>query len=102
MAISSLTYSPPVRRDARPPRPDYELLEAAGTLADEGKPLEAVIKVYQHLFPSQAVTDLATQPFSFVQGSSRVTSKIEGDDLVISVPLVKLPTGGSARLGPAR
>ena len=96
MAISSLTYAPPVRRDARPPRPDYELLEAAGAFADEGKPLEAVMKVFQHLFPSQAIPDLAKNPFSFVQGSSRVTAKIEGDDLAITVPLVRLPTGGSA------
>jgi hypothetical protein len=95
MSITSLTYVPPIRRGTRPSRPDYEQLEAAVALNDEGKHVEAVHKAFAHLFHTD-IPDLAKQPFTFVQGSSRVTARIEGDDLVIAVPLVRLPDGGRA------
>jgi hypothetical protein len=96
MAINSLSYAPPIRRGTRPVKPDYELLENAIGLAEEGKSLESVTKTFEHLFPSQKIPDLASSPFSFTQGSSRVTIKLENDELVVSVPLVKLPTGGGS------
>ena len=94
MAITSLTYEPPVRRSSTRPSLDYELLEAAVTLADEGRPLESLLKVFEHLLPGEKVPDLATSTFSFTQGSSKVTTRIENDDIVITVPLVKLPADG--------
>jgi hypothetical protein len=96
MTISSLRYAPPILRGERPPDPDFELLDAAVALNDEGRALESVTKVFEHLFPTQKVPNLAAGPFSFVQGSSRVTVRIDNGDLLVTVPLVKLPTGGSA------
>ena len=94
MAITSLTYEPPVRRSSTRPSLDYELLEAAVSLADEGRPLESLLKVFEHLLPGEKVPDLATSAFSFTQGSSKVTTRIENDDLIITVPLVKVPADG--------
>jgi hypothetical protein len=96
MALTSLMYDPPIRREARPAKRDYDLLEAAVTLSEEGKALESASTVFRHLFPTQEIPDLATTPFSFIQGSSRVTARIDGEEIVITVPLVRLPTGGSA------
>ena len=96
MAITTLTYAPPLRRNARRSNLDYEHLEAAATLAEQGRPVEALLKVFAHLLPGTAVPDLSKEAFSFTQGSSKVTTRVENDDLVISVPLVKLPEGGRA------
>lgn len=96
MTLSSLTYTSPIRRAQRAPKLDYQLLEAAVELAQKGDAKESVQKVYEHLFPTTPIPDLATETFRFTQGSSRVTSKIQGDSLKISVPLVKLPSGGAA------
>jgi hypothetical protein len=96
MAITTLTYEAPVRRSTRHPSLDYELLEAAATLAEEGRPVESLLKVFEHLLPTEKVPDLATHAFSFTQGSSTVTTRIENDDVVITVPLVRLPKDGRA------
>jgi hypothetical protein len=96
MSLTHLTYVAPIRHGTRPRRPDYEQLEAAVALNDEGKHLEAIHKAFAHLFVDVQVPDLSTQAFEFTQGSSKVTAKIEGDDLVIAVPLVRLPDGGRA------
>ncbi len=96
MAITTLTNDAPIRRSTRRPNLDYEHLEAAATLAEEGRPVEALLKVFAHLLPGAKIPDLATQAFSFTQGSSTVTTRIVDDDVVISVPLVKLPEGGRA------
>jgi hypothetical protein len=99
MPISSFTFARAVRRPAAFPVLDYELLEAAYGLSDEGRAHEATIKVLEHLFPGRPVPDLASEPFIFTQGSSRVTVRLEGEEgakeLTISVPLVKLPAGGA-------
>ena len=95
MSISSLTYSPPIRRGARPNPPDYQQLEAAVALHEDGRHVEAIHKAFAHLFRTD-IPDLATQPFTFVQGSSRVTAKLDGGDLILAVPLVRLPDGGRA------
>jgi hypothetical protein len=94
MAITSLTYEAPIRRSTRRPSLDYEHLETAATLAEQGRPVEAVLEVFAHLLPGVKVPDLATETFSFTQGSSTVSTRIENDDIVITVPLVQLPTGG--------
>jgi len=96
MPLRSLSFVPPVRRATRLPRRDYDLLETAATLAEEGKPIESLTKVFEHLFPSEPPPDLAARPFGFTQGSSRVSVRVDGDDLVVSVPLVRLPSGGSS------
>lgn len=94
MPLSSFTFVPSVRRPGAFPALDYELLEAAYTLSDEGRVLEAIAKVLAHLFPLQTVPDLKHEPFVFTQGSSRVSVRIENEELAISVPLVSLPAGG--------
>lgn len=96
MAISTLTYAPPIKRRPKPKKLDYDLIEAANHLADQHQPLAATAKVLAHLFPGADIPDLATTPFAYVQGTSRVTARIDGDDLAVSVPLVRLPTGGAA------
>ncbi len=96
MALSSLSYSPPVRRSRRGKAIDYELLEAAVNLAEEGRHSESLTKTLQHLLPEHTLPDFTKETFSFTQGSSEVMAKIEGDDIVVRVPLVKLPSGGAA------
>ncbi len=97
MAITALQYARPIRRSSRPTVFDYELLEAATTLAEQGHALESLAKILEHLFPERRpIASLQTNPFQFVQGSSRVSVSIDSEDLVIRVPLVRLPSGGSA------
>src|SRR5512143_2580243 len=96
MPITSLTYEAPVRRSARRPTLDYEHLETAATLAEEGRFVESLTKVFEHLFPNDKIPNFSTETFSFTQGSSRVTTRIEGDDVVITVPFVRLPEGGKS------
>lgn len=96
MAITSLTYLPPLRRLPLPLELDYELLEAASASSDDGDTTGAIHKVFAHLFPGADVGDLAARPFTFVQGSSRVTAHIVDGDLTITVPLVRLvPTANA-------
>lgn len=96
MGITSLTYEPPVRRSERRERLDYGLLEAAVTAFDEGRHAESLAKTFEHLFPGATPPRLEAAPFSFAQGSSRVTAYLEGGDVVIAVPLARLPPGGKA------
>lgn len=96
MAITSLTYAAPVRRLPRPLNLDYALLEAASAASDDGQVDDAIHKVFAHLFPGAAVGDLAAQPFTFVQGSSQVTARVEDGQLAITVPLVRLTPTGNA------
>ena len=96
MAITSLTYAAPLRRLPRPLNLDYALLEAASTASDDGQVDDAIHKVFAHLFPGAAVCDLAAQPFTFVQGSSQVTARVEDGQLAITVPLVRLTPTGNA------
>jgi hypothetical protein len=94
MAPSSFSFAPAVRRPAAFPALDYGLLEAAYAAAEEGHPQDAIGKVLAHLFPGRELPDLTLQPFTFTQGSSHVSVKLEGDELAISVPLIRLPQGG--------
>lgn len=96
MGLSSLTYLAPVRRYVQPPRRDYERLEEALALAEAGRGADAVAAVLAHFFPDRALPDLKRHAFTFTQGSSRVSTRIEGDELLVVVPLVRLPTGGAA------
>ena len=96
MAITSLTYAAPLRRLPRPLNLDYALLEAASAASDDGQVDDAIHKVFAHLFPGAAVGDLAAQPFTFVQGSSQVTARVEDGQLAITVPLVRLTPTGNA------
>lgn len=96
MAIASLTYHAPIARHLAPPALDYELYEQAVVLAESGQPVDALVKTLQHLFPDREIGDIATQPFEFSQGSSRVTVSLHGDDVRIAVPFVELPAGGRA------
>jgi len=92
--LGSLSYLEPVRRLARYVPLDYDLLEAASELSHQGQPVDAVTHVYRHLFPNLEIGDLRAEPFTFVQGSSQVTTRIDGDALVITVPLVHLTSDG--------
>lgn len=96
MPLSSLTYLAPVRRFVQPPRRDYERLDQALALAEAGRGADAVVAVLAHFFPQRTLPDLTQHAFTFTQGSSRVSTRIEGDELLVVVPLVRLPTGGAA------
>jgi hypothetical protein len=95
MALTSLSYAAPVRRLIPPAALDYDRLEAAAALADAGDTTAAIIAVFSHLFPALDSSALATTPLEFVQGSSRVTARIDGAELAITVPLVRLSTAGN-------
>ena len=71
MGLSSLLYSPPLRRDAVGQTLDYAVLEEAVEQYTAGDALAATRSVFRHLFPAD--TPDLSQPFSFTQGSSRVT-----------------------------
>lgn len=96
MGVTAVTYTAPIRRPGRAGRPDFEELEHAHALAEAGLPREAIQKAFAHLFPAAVVPDLTAAPFTFVQGSSRVSVRIVDDELVITVPLVMLPTDSRA------
>lgn len=96
MAITALSYAAPIRRLPRPHNLDYALLEAAAAASDDGQVGDAIHKVFAHLFPQATIGDLATQPFTFVQGSSQVTARIDDGQLAITVPLVRLAATGNA------
>ncbi|MCB9564437.1 MAG: hypothetical protein H6709_17405 [Kofleriaceae bacterium] len=91
----SVTYAPPIRRLPPPTQLDYDLLEAADDLAGDGRAVEAIGQVLAHLFPSAEIGDLTTTPFTFVQGSSLVTVRIEDGELAIAVPLATLSADGN-------
>ncbi len=94
MSISTIHYIPPIRRPLAVPELDYQLIDTAKEQYAAGAFLDATHTIFHHLFPNQTV-DLAA-PFSFVQGSSRVTAKIDDGIFFLSVPVVKLPAGGAA------
>ena len=96
MAITSLSYTPSLRRLPVPIKLDYDLLEAASTSADDGQIGAAIGAVFAHLFPGSTIGDLREAPFVFVQGSSKVNARIEGDELVVTVPLVELTAESNA------
>ncbi len=99
MPISSFTFKGAVKRRGDFPVLDYELLEESYRLFDEGRVHDSIAKVLAHLFPQQvgpdATPDLARQPFTFEQGSSRVSVRLEGEELAIAIPLARLPAGGA-------
>lgn len=90
MAITSLTCPPPVRRSKTVSAPDYEVLHAAVASYDNGDHRAALVATFAHLFPDREPIDPFVEPFSFVQGSSRVSVSIDNDHLVVQVPLVQL------------
>jgi hypothetical protein len=95
MSISSLAYTPPLRRSPSASTLDYSLVEKATELYDEGDLPGAAEQVFRHLFPSHASFDLAAG-FTFNQGSSKVTARISDGIFALTVPLVRLPEGGAA------
>lgn len=93
MAITSLTYEAPVVRSSTREGLDYELLEAAVELADQGRPLESLLKVFEHLLPGEGARPRDEHVLvhaGLVEGDAGV----ENDDVVVAVPLVKLPADG--------
>lgn len=95
LPLGSVNHAAPVRRLPRPVQLDFDLLETASDLARDGRAVDAIGKVLAHLFPDAEVGDLTAAPFSFVQGSSQVTARIDGDDLVVTVPLARLSAAGN-------
>ena len=92
MAIPSLDLAPPVRRSPHYSARDEDKLLAATALASAGHAAEALAATLAYLFPDQP-TQL---PFTFTQGSSRVMVALDGADVVVNVPLVRLPSGEAA------
>ena len=95
MSIASPMYAPPIRRRVDAVTQDYELIDAATERFEAGDFLDAVHKVFAHVMPGVAI-DLAAAPATFVQGSSRVTARIDDGIFTLSCPLVRLPAGGGA------
>jgi hypothetical protein len=95
MAITSLTFAPSLKHRSEFVDLDYEMFETAIAQFEQGNQKQSVTTVFAHLFPKLPAIDFA-KPFSFVQGSSRVTVTLSEQDISIVVPLVKLPSGGGA------
>ncbi len=96
MPITFLTCPPSLRRRETRPPPQYELFDEAVDLAAQGKSLESLAKTFEFLFPDRELPDLATTAFSFTQGSSSVHLRLDGDEVEISVPVARMPSGGAA------
>ncbi len=96
MPISSFTSSPTLIRPRSNQGEDYDALDKAIELYGEGRHLESVTRLFGHLFPDRGDIDLARSSFSFPQGSSRVTVRLEGTTLFVRVPVVKLAEGSKA------
>lgn len=93
MPIQTLSFEPTLRRSLPSTDVDFEKLQEAGELADAGQHLDAVHKVIEHFAPA-VQADLRSAPFELVQGSSKVSVELDGDDLLVRTPLVQLPAGG--------
>lgn len=93
--MSTLEFTPTLRRSLPRGGPDFEKLDAAMEAAEAGRHLESVQLTIGHFSPAAEV-HLEAAPFVFVQGSSKVVVALDGDDLVVSTSLVRLPAGGRA------
>src|SRR5262245_42890064 len=97
MGLTSLVYTPPLRRDAVGRTLDYAVLEEAVEQYAAGDAMAAPRSVFRHLFPDEAPG--LSAPFSFTQGSSRVTVRIDDGVCFVTVPMVKIAAqGGVAAL----
>ncbi len=95
MTLTSFVSLPPVRRRGVRLQPDFELLDEAIGLFEAGQQEASVALTLTHLL-GEAPPDLRREPYSLLQGSSRVTLRVEGDKLFITVPLVRLTQGGKS------
>jgi len=96
MAIGSLVCPKPVRRPHRAVNLDYAVRDTAIDIFTTGDFEAALVKVFEHLFAEgPTIAELRNGGFQFVQGSSRVTVTLDVDLLVVRVPLVTLPEGGT-------
>ena len=96
MPLASLHSPPPIRRKTLAHKPDYEVLDTAISLFGEGRYAESLQKTLEHLFANREVPDLAASTFTFPQGSSRVTVKLEDQQLSVIIPLVRLAPESNA------
>lgn len=95
MTLTSFVSLPPVRRRSAKLQPDFELLDEAIDLFESGQQEASIALTLAHLL-GKAPADLRSEPCSLIQGSSRVTLSIEGDKLLVTVPLVRLTEGGKS------
>src|SRR5688572_16382214 len=93
MSISSLRFVPPIRRAVVARTLDFDLVETAVSQHQSGDHLGSVSTVFAHLFPDNP-PDLSA-PFTFTQGSSRVTVRIDDGVCTVTVPMVRVVAGGS-------
>ncbi|NUO52102.1 MAG: hypothetical protein HOV80_24890 [Polyangiaceae bacterium] len=94
MALSTLTFHQPVRRTPPQTTSEFELRDQAIEHYAAGELDAAVHKTLLHLFgAAPTMEEIRRDGFRFVQGSSRVTMSIQGNEVTISVPLVRLPDG---------
>lgn len=93
MTLTSFVSLPPVRRRSAKLQPDFELLDEAISLFEDGQQEASIALTLAHLL-GKTPPDLRLEPYSMIQGSSRVTLRVEGDELFITVPLVRLTEDG--------
>lgn len=90
MSITSLSCAEPIRRRERVSTPDYDALHEAIALYEDGQAERSLTRALEHLFPGRELPDLRKEPFSFAQGTSKVTLTLEGEEVRVRVPLVRL------------
>lgn len=96
MPLSSLPFTPPIRRRITVAPRDYDRRDEAVTRYEAGQHLEAIHETLAYLLPELAPLDLTQAPLVFVQGTARVRVRLADGQLVISTALVRLRPGAQA------
>jgi hypothetical protein len=94
MPIASLVCPKPIRLPTPLKELDHARLDRANALHDAGQFLESAREVLSYAL-GEDVPALSEAPVSFVQGSARMTLRLEGDLVHSCVPMVRLRGDGN-------
>lgn len=90
MSIFALNFAAPIRRRIEVAPRDFARRDFAISLFDTGQFVEAVTATLGYLLPTTTLPDLELEAVCLGQGSARVHIEIQGDELLIRAPLVRL------------
>lgn len=95
MALVSIVCPKAVRRPLKNASQNHDRFDRAVELHQAGSHLEAVEEAIRFVLGDHVAIDLRATPLCFVQGSSRVTISLAGEDVSVIVPLVRLTESGN-------
>lgn len=90
MSIFALNFAAPIRRRIEVAPRDFARRDYAISLFDSGQFVEAVTATLGYLLPTTTLPSLELEALCLGQGSARVHVEIQGDELLIRAPLVRL------------